>query len=60
MFCFLTKGEKVLLIRRRNPPYQGQWTVPGGKKEGGESLSEACMREFYEEKTGLTLERVKG
>lgn len=57
MFCFLTKGEKVLLIRRGNPPYQGQWTVPGGKKERGESLSEACTREFYEE-TGLTLERV--
>lgn len=56
VFCFLTKGDDVLLIRRGNPPYQGQWTVPGGKKERGENLSEACARELYEE-TGFILER---
>jgi 8-oxo-dGTP diphosphatase len=47
--------QQVLLIKRNQPPAQGSWSIPGGKLEPGESLSEACRREFYEE-TNLDVE----
>lgn len=46
--------NEVLLIRRDQPPARGLWSVPGGKLEPGESLVEACQREF-EEETGLKI-----
>lgn len=45
-------GLDVLLIRRAKPPRQGQWSIPGGKQEWGETLKEAAVREVFEE-TGL-------
>jgi len=45
---------KVLLIRRTKEPRKGQWSLPGGKVEFGETLKEAVMREVLEE-TGLTV-----
>ncbi len=51
----LAPNGDVLLVRRKNPPLQGRWTLPGGKVEGGESLVEAVKREVLEE-TGLTVE----
>jgi 8-oxo-dGTP diphosphatase len=47
--------RQVLLIKRSQPPAQGLWSIPGGKLEPGESLAEACRREFYEE-TNLAVE----
>jgi 8-oxo-dGTP diphosphatase len=47
--------RQVLLIKRNQPPAQGLWSIPGGKLESGESLVEACRREFYEE-TNLDIE----
>jgi len=44
--------ERVLLVRRGQPPAQGQWHAPGGRLEPGEGLIEACRREVKEE-TGL-------
>jgi ADP-ribose pyrophosphatase YjhB (NUDIX family) len=44
--------EKVLLTRRAD---NGQWCLPGGEVEPGESVSEACKREVWEE-TGLKVQ----
>lgn len=43
------ENKKVLLTRRTD---NGQWCLPGGAMEPGESAAEACAREVWEE-TGL-------
>jgi len=43
---------RVLLVRRRNPPNQGKWAIPGGLVELGETVQVAATREIFEE-TGL-------
>ncbi len=43
------RDGKVLLVRRANPPYAGQWAIPGGKVQAGETLAEAVVREIFEE-----------
>lgn len=49
------RGGRVLLIRRATPPRQGQWSLPGGAQEVGETVFEAARREVLEE-TGVTVE----
>lgn len=46
--CFDEQG-RVLLIRRGNPPRAGDWSIPGGRLEWGETLVSAALRELYEE-----------
>ena len=43
---------RLLVVRRRNPPGAGRWSVPGGRVEPGESDEAALAREVLEE-TGL-------
>jgi 8-oxo-dGTP diphosphatase len=44
--------DALLLIRRGKGPAAGEWSVPGGRVERGETLHEAVVRETLEE-TGL-------
>jgi 8-oxo-dGTP diphosphatase len=44
--------HRVLLIRRGGPPLEGEWSIPGGMLEVGETLRNGVRRELQEE-TGL-------
>lgn len=48
----IIENGRALLIRRGSEPLKGQWSVPGGTLELGESLQEGVIRELREE-TGL-------
>ena len=52
--AILDEDKRILLTRRMD---NGQWCLPGGRMESGESAAEACEREVFEE-TGLNV-RVK-
>ena len=44
--------SRLLMIRRGHGPAAGEWSVPGGRVEAGETLAEALVREVAEE-TGI-------
>jgi len=46
------ENDRALLIRRGTEPLLGQWSIPGGTLEVGESLQAGVARELLEE-TGL-------
>ena len=45
----------VVLVKRAHEPLKGQWNLPGGGVELGETLRDACAREVLEE-TGLVVD----
>jgi 8-oxo-dGTP diphosphatase len=47
-------GDRILMAQRGKPPLEGQWSIPGGLVETGESLADGVCREVREE-TGLTV-----
>lgn len=47
--ALILDGGRVLLVKRKNPPNEGLWSLPGGLVEIGESLEEALSRELMEE-----------
>jgi 8-oxo-dGTP diphosphatase len=51
----IVDGNRVLLVRRGQEPMKGEWSIPGGALELGETLEAAVRREVVEE-TGLSVE----
>ena len=48
----IVDSDQLLMIRRGHGPAAGDWSIPGGHVERGETLAEAVVRELREE-TGL-------
>jgi 8-oxo-dGTP diphosphatase len=51
----IVKDGKIVLIKRKNEPFQGQYALPGGFVEYGETVEAALRREVLEE-TGLVVD----
>ena len=56
-FSFVGDIAKILLIQRRNPPFEGHWALPGGFIDPDEDLPTCARREFAEE-TGLLIDNL--
>jgi ADP-ribose pyrophosphatase YjhB (NUDIX family) len=50
--ALIFEGGRILMAQRGKAPLMGQWSLPGGLVETGESLENAVRREVLEE-TGL-------
>ena len=53
VITILEHQDQYLFIQRKNPPYEGLWSLVGGKVNVGEHISAAAVREVMEE-TGTT------
>jgi len=52
--AIIVDGDRVVLIRRGKQPLLGEWSIPGGVLELGETVRQAVEREALEE-TGLVV-----
>ena len=57
VFAIVVKSKKILLIKRGNRPHKGNWCLPGGVIDKGESPEDAAIRETLEE-TGIKIKIV--
>jgi ADP-ribose pyrophosphatase YjhB (NUDIX family) len=55
VLAVVVRGDRVLVVRRANPPMPGRWGFPGGVLELGETVAQGAMRELAEE-TGVEAE----
>jgi len=51
----IVRDGEVLLVKRKHEPLRGQWSLPGGAVEAGETL-QACLTREMREETGLEIE----
>ncbi len=56
--ALITRDDRVVLVRRGTQPAKGEWSIPGGLVNVGETLKDAVVREALEE-TGLEVEPVE-
>lgn len=50
--AIVRRGDRLLLVRRINPPSKDMFAFPGGRGEPGETPAETALRELLEE-TGI-------
>lgn len=53
----IVRDRRVVIVQRSNEPLKGQWSIPGGALEVGETLRQCAAREALEE-TGLRVEAI--
>ena len=52
------RGDEILLVKRGNEPFKGQWSIPGGKQKISGTVIEAVSRELLEE-TGIKVRNLE-
>ena len=57
--ALVLKEGRMLLIKRSKEPSKGKWSIPGGRVELGEAISDAAKREVLEEcSVEIEIERI--